>query len=79
MAPANRNANTAVAGNYIARALDSNAVDKSWRAKGTLGWVVGFEPTTAGATVRSSTTELHPPCGETLIIANQSRPSSPAI
>jgi hypothetical protein len=26
-----------------------------------LGWVVGFEPTTAGATVRSSTTELHPP------------------
>jgi hypothetical protein len=26
-----------------------------------LGWVVGLEPTTAGATVRSSTTELHPP------------------
>ena len=29
--------------------------------KGFLGWVVGFEPTTAGATVRSSTTELYPP------------------
>ena len=28
---------------------------------GTLGWVKGFEPLTAGATVRSSTTELHPP------------------
>ena len=26
-----------------------------------LGWVEGFEPSTAGATVRSSTTELHPP------------------
>ena len=26
-----------------------------------LGWVKGFEPLTAGATVRSSTTELHPP------------------
>lgn len=29
--------------------------------KERLGWVVGFEPTTAGATVRSSTPELHPP------------------
>jgi hypothetical protein len=27
-----------------------------------LGWVVGLEPTTAGATDRSSTTELYPPC-----------------
>jgi hypothetical protein len=34
-----------------------------------LGWVVGFEPTTAGATVRSSTTELHPP-SQTKIIAS---------
>lgn len=31
-----------------------------------LGWVEGFEPSTAGATVRSSTTELHPPQYEKL-------------
>ena len=31
---------------------------------GALGWVEGFEPSTAGATVRSSTTELHPPHAE---------------
>src|ERR1035437_3294502 len=38
---------------------------------GVLGWVVGFEPTTAGATVRSSTTELHPPCGKIITFGNR--------
>jgi hypothetical protein len=28
-----------------------------------LGWMTGFEPATSGATVRRSTTELHPPSG----------------
>ena len=35
---------------------------------GALGWVKGFEPLTAGATVRSSTTELHPPRSQNYII-----------
>jgi hypothetical protein len=39
-----------------------------------LGWVVGFEPTTAGATDRSSTTELYPPC-PTQIITETRQPS----
>src|SRR5690554_252987 len=26
-----------------------------------MGWMMGIEPTTTGATIRSSTTELHPP------------------
>ena len=29
----------------------------------SLGWMTGFEPATSGATVRRSTTELHPPSG----------------
>ena len=37
-----------------------------------MGWVEGFEPSTAGATVRSSTTELHPPYPK--IITSSSRP-----
>src|SRR5512135_3577645 len=27
-----------------------------------MGWMMGLEPTTPGATVRCSTIELHPPC-----------------
>ena len=38
---------------------------------GVLGWVVGFEPTTAGATVRSSTTELHPPYPKIITFGNR--------
>ena len=26
-----------------------------------MGWMMGIEPTTTGATIRGSTTELHPP------------------
>ena len=35
--------------------------------EGFMGWVEGFEPSTAGATVRSSTTELHPPCSKSIL------------
>src|SRR5690606_25547687 len=28
---------------------------------GAMGWMMGIEPTTTGATIRGSTTELHPP------------------
>jgi hypothetical protein len=34
---------------------------RAWQSR-VLGRIVGFEPTTAGATVRCSTTELYPPC-----------------
>ena len=30
-----------------------------------MGWMMGIEPTTTGATIRGSTTELHPPEPET--------------
>ena len=36
-----------------------------------LGWAMGFEPTTLGATVRCSTAELRPP--QTQIIARRRR------
>src|SRR4051812_15335564 len=37
-----------------------------------LGWVEGFEPSTAGATDRSSTTELYPPCPTSSIAKRRS-------
>ena len=36
-----------------------------------MGWVEGFEPSTAGATVRSSTTELHPPYPKIITSSNR--------
>ena len=51
-----------------------------------MGWMTGFEPATSGATVRRSTTELHPPyravtahasrqtLQETLIVTYRARP-----
>lgn len=42
-----------------------------------MGWMTGFEPATAGATVRSSTPELHPPWGpKPLIIQRHFCPAS---
>lgn len=38
---------------------ETNTGDK--RKKPSLGWMMGIEPTTTGATIRGSTTELHPP------------------
>jgi hypothetical protein len=46
---------------------------KPRRIRRELGWVVGFEPTTARATVWSSTTELHPPSKLNYIRAKSSR------
>jgi hypothetical protein len=37
---------------------NSGRVSLNW---GKLGWAMGFEPTTLGATVRCSTAELRPP------------------
>jgi hypothetical protein len=36
---------------------------RGWSTKHLIlmGWMMGFEPTTTGITIRDSTTELHPP------------------
>jgi hypothetical protein len=45
----------------IACAARLSAVRQTNAPQGELGWMTGFEPATSGATVRRSTTELHPP------------------
>lgn len=40
-----------------------------------MGRIVGFEPTTAGATDRCSTTELYPPCRTSILAEPQERPA----
>lgn len=45
-----------------------------------VGWMMGFEPTTTGVTIRGSTTELHPPLHEHLhIVWSQSSGSLKSI
>ena len=41
--------------------IDKLEIDKLEIDKRDLGWLMGFEPTTTGITIRDSTAELQPP------------------